>query len=170
MGIGTCAAIVAIVGGSLTAPQSSRHLSVECVAAAAADYQALEQPAGSAKTFSLALAIFLELYLSRLEERLVNQCGDWNLNPLLPRRRAARPGSPSWRLRTVTNGAQPRFRWHRPSTPEHRSATIDRIAQHSADGGRIPPNFTGPRHTSHLQKAAADFSQADTIYANPAED
>lgn len=127
MGIGTCATIVAIVGGSLTTPQPSRHLSVECVAAVAADYQALdlEQPAGSAPTFSLALAIFLELYLSRLEERLVNQCGDWDLNPLLPGRRATRPGSPPWGLWTVTNGAQPRFRWYRPSTPEHRSATID---------------------------------------------
>jgi hypothetical protein len=44
------------------------------------------------------------------------------------------------------------------------------IAQHSADGSRIPPNFTGPRHTSHLLKTTADFTQADTIDADPAED
>ena len=89
MRIGTCAAIVAVVGGSLTAPRPSRHLSVECVAAAAADHQALEQPARSAPALSLTLAIFVELYLSRLEERLVNQCRDWDLNPLLPGRGAA---------------------------------------------------------------------------------
>ena len=39
---------------------------------------------GSAPTFSLALAIFLELYLSRLEERLVNLCGDWDLDRIPP--------------------------------------------------------------------------------------
>src|SRR5215469_3235928 len=124
MRIGTCAAIVAIVGRSLTASQPSRHLSVECVAAAAADHQALEQPARSAPAFPLTLAIFVELYLSRLEECLVNQCRDWDFNPLLPGRSAARPGSPPWGVWTMPNGAQPWFRWHRPSTPEHRSATI----------------------------------------------
>jgi hypothetical protein len=170
MRIGTCAAIVAIVGRSLTAPQPARHLSIECIAAAATDHEALEHPARSAPACSLALAILLELHLSRLEKRLVDQCGNWDLNPLFPGRRAARPGSPPWWLQTVPNRTQPRFRWHRPSTPEHGSATIDRIADHSADGGRIPPNLTGPRHTSHFLKPAADFTQAYTINANPAED
>jgi hypothetical protein len=42
MRVGTCAAVVAIVSGSSTAPQPPRHLAVKRIATAAANHEALE--------------------------------------------------------------------------------------------------------------------------------
>ena len=170
MSIGARAAVVAVVGGLSAANEPARHLPVERVTTAAADDQTLQQPPRSTPTFSLALAIFIELQLRRLELRLVDQRGDRDRDPLLPRRRASRAGCPLWRLRTPSDWTQTRLRWHRSSAAEHGHPAIHRIAQHPANGSGIPASAAGLCGTPHLLQATADLAQTDPIDADPGED
>ena len=75
-------AIVAVVGRLVPADRAARHFAVERVAAAPADHEALQQPAGPAPAVALAPPVLLELRTGRLEQLRIDDGGYRDRDPL----------------------------------------------------------------------------------------